>query len=127
MTPTPRPEQPILDVSKAITEQDMGAALKCYEESAIFVTTPDNVSHGLAEIEQALKVFMDLAPTLEVIRTRRILVNNDLALVGCDWTMKGTDPTGAAVEMNGTNIDIIRKQADGTWLLVIDNPFGMEI
>lgn len=122
-----KPEQPILDVSKAISEQNMTDALGCYEESAIFVTSPDNISTGPAQIEQALRHFMDLSPTLDVIRTRKVLVNGDLALVGCDWEMKGTDPSGQAVEMQGTNIDIVRRQSDGRWLLVIDNPFGMEI
>jgi hypothetical protein len=37
-----------------------------------------------------------------------------------------TDPQGNAVELSGQASDVLRRQADGTWLLVIDNPYGVE-
>jgi len=36
----------------------------------------------------------------------------------------GTGPDGRPITVQGTSADVLRKQADGRWLLVIDHPFG---
>ena len=38
----------------------------------------------------------------------------------------GTAADGSEVNLTGQTSDVVRRQADGTWLLVIDNPFGCE-
>ncbi|HAF12136.1 MAG TPA: hypothetical protein DCK99_00285 [Blastocatellia bacterium] len=50
------------------------------------------------------------------------------AVNGCVpvWTLTGTDPSGGAVEMAGQTSDVVRRQPEGTWLLVIDIPYGAE-
>ncbi len=53
-----------------------------------------------------------------------IIEAGDLALIISKWTLKGTDPTGAAVDLAGQTADVVRRQADGSWLFVIDNPYG---
>lgn len=125
MTTMEQPEQTILDVSEAISRGDIERALACYEPSAIFVSNTGEISDGVSEVRGALEAYISLSPTLEVIRTRKTIVNEEIALVACDWVMRGTDPTGQTMELNGTNIDVLRKRADGRWLLVIDNPFGL--
>lgn len=52
---------------------------------------------------------------------------SDLALSTVKWTLKGTSPDGQPVQMEGTSSDILRKQADGRWLFMIDNPWGAGI
>jgi len=43
------------------------------------------------------------------------------------WNLKGTGPDGKPVEMNAMSSDLLRRQADGTWLIAIDNPWGTAI
>jgi ketosteroid isomerase-like protein len=43
-----------------------------------------------------------------------------------DWTLSGTDPNDNAVELAGRTSDVARRQLDGNWVFVIDNPFGGE-
>ena len=38
----------------------------------------------------------------------------------------GTGADGSEVNLTGQTSDVVRRQPDGTWLLVIDNPFGCE-
>lgn len=47
-----------------------------------------------------------------------------LAVVYNDWSLAATGPDGAAVNTTGRSIEICRRQADGTWLFVVDDPFG---
>jgi ketosteroid isomerase-like protein len=42
-----------------------------------------------------------------------------------EWTLKGgTDPDGNAVNLEGRATDVMRKQLDGSWLDVIDDPYS---
>lgn len=54
----------------------------------------------------------------KVIRTR------DVALVFSEWSLDGTDQSGNPFRLAGCTSDVVRRQADGRWLLVIDSPFG---
>ena len=49
-----------------------------------------------------------------------------LALTRSTWSMTGTDPEGRPVTMGGRSAEVVRRQSDGTWKFVIDNPHGSE-
>ena len=38
--------------------------------------------------------------------------------------MTGKTPDGFPIEQSGFSVVVLRKQTDGQWLMVIDNPFG---
>jgi ketosteroid isomerase-like protein len=40
------------------------------------------------------------------------------------WTLTGSRQDGSPLEMTGQTSDVVRRQADGSWRLAIDNPFG---
>jgi hypothetical protein len=48
---------------------------------------------------------------------------DDLALVIGDWSFNGTGPDGEPVPLAARNADVLRRQTDGTWRFVIDNPW----
>jgi ketosteroid isomerase-like protein len=48
----------------------------------------------------------------------------DLALLRGEWQLKGTGPDGRSLETAGNDIEVARRQADGTWRFVIDHAFG---
>jgi ketosteroid isomerase-like protein len=48
----------------------------------------------------------------------------DVALLMSKWTLKGTSTEGEPVSIEGQTSDVVRRQADGSWLFAVDNPFG---
>lgn len=46
------------------------------------------------------------------------------ALLRGSWSMERMTPVGKAVTMKGHSIEVARRQPDGSWLFVIDHPFG---
>ena len=42
------------------------------------------------------------------------------------WSFDGTGPDGEPVHLSSKNADVLRRQADGTWHFVIDNPWGTD-
>jgi ketosteroid isomerase-like protein len=50
----------------------------------------------------------------------------DLALVTSEWSFNGTGPEGKSVNIASIARDVLRQQPDGTWRVIIDNPWGTD-
>lgn len=111
---------------KAINEGNLDAAVACYEAQAIFVVQPGQVATGTKALRDALAGFITMKTTITA-ETYKIMQTGDLALYTAKWNATGTAPDGAPVKLNGTSSDVLRRQADGRWLIAIDNPFGAAI
>ncbi len=58
------------------------------------------------------------------IKTKTSDITGDIALLNSPWTQVGTDPEGNEVSFAGITAEVVRKQADGTWKYIIDDPWG---
>jgi len=56
--------------------------------------------------------------------TRKVVQVGDLALTFGDWTLHARDADGTAHDVTGRSTELLRRQADGTWRYVIDDPFS---
>ena len=54
------------------------------------------------------------------------LTEGQAALTRSTWSMTGTDPEGKPVTMCARSAEVVRRQSDGTWKFVIDNPHGSD-
>ena len=121
--PARTPEEVHELFSKHFAAGDKEAILALYETEATFLPQPGQSVSGTAAISEALGGFLALKGELKM-QPARVLWSNDIALLFSKWTLKGTGPDGNAVELSGQTSDVVRRQADGTWLMVIDNPYG---
>jgi uncharacterized protein (TIGR02246 family) len=109
--------------ARAMNAGDLNAALALYERDAVLVPAPGQRVVGRASIREALAGFLALQPRFS-LDVQPAVGATDTALLTSRWSMTGTAPDGSAVELAGTTADVVRKQADGTWLTAIDCPFG---
>lgn len=100
--------------------------MSLYEKEAIIVAQPGNVARGKEAVRGALAGFISLRPSLNG-QARQVVEAGDIALYCSKWTLVGTSPDGNKVEMRGISSDVLRRQADGRWLVAIDNPWGTAI
>jgi ketosteroid isomerase-like protein len=63
--------------------------------------------------------------TLDLTVTR-VLESGGLALVVGVWSFTGTAPDCKPVQLTGHSADVLRRQPDGSWRFVIDNPWGTD-
>jgi len=110
----------------AINGGNVDAAVACYEPEAILVPQPGTVARGTKELRNSLAGFIALKPTL-TMEKQQVLGAGELALYVSRWTLRGTDPKGQEVRMNGSSSDILRRQPDGNWLIAVDNPWGTDL
>jgi ketosteroid isomerase-like protein len=62
-------------------------------------------------------------PRLEM-KVPIVVQNGDLALTVSDYTVTSTGPDGKQASSSGRGTEVVRRQADGTWRFIIDNPTG---
>ena len=119
------PEQVLEAVVDGINTGNFETLMDLYEPGAAFATQPGSLAHGLGDIREALGGFVRMKGKLD-LKVSRVLEVNDLALVAGDWSFTGTGPDGAPVKLAAKNADVLRRQADGSWRFVIDNPWGTD-
>ena len=78
---------------------------------------------GTEAIREVLSGFMAIKPRM-TIEVPLVIESGDTALFPPKWTTVGTDAGGNRVEFAGQAAEVVRRQGDGTWQFVIDNPYG---
>ncbi len=110
---------------EAFNRGDLDGLMALYETGATLVPTPGQTVTGVQAIRQALTGFLALKGTID-IQLKKVLQAEDIAQVLSTWTIKGTGPDGSPLTLNGQTTDVVRLQSDGSWRLVIDNPFAFQ-
>ena len=121
--PATSPEQCDILVGQAISAGDVDAALALYEPGATFVPEPGKTVIGTDAIREVMVGFIAMKPTLKV-EVPLVVQSGDTAILYSQWTLTGTAPDGSAVDMAGKGQEVVRRQANGNWLFIIDNPGG---
>jgi ketosteroid isomerase-like protein len=122
---TETPEQVLEAVVDGINTGNFDLLMSLYEPGAAFATQPGNLAHGLGGVCEALDGFVAMQGKLELV-VNRILKVGDLALVVGKWSFTGTGPNGEPVTLAARNADVLRRQSEGSWRFVIDNPWGTD-
>ena len=122
---TATPVQVLESIVSGINSGDLDSLMPLYEREAAFATEPGSLAPGAAVIREALGGFISMNGTLYLDVTR-VLEVDDLALVIGVWSFDGTGPDGEPVRLEARNADVLRRQTDGTWRFVIDNPWGTD-
>ena len=117
------PEQVLESIVDGINTGNLDALMTLYEPDAAFAAQPGSLTRGLAGVRGSLAAFTSMKGTLDLAITR-VLEASGLALVVGAWTFAGTRPDGEPVTLTGHNADVLRRQSDGSWRFVIDNPWG---
>jgi ketosteroid isomerase-like protein len=106
--------------------KNVSSLIDMYETDACFQVQPGQVVKGLENIRQSLQGFIDLKGNLQS-NIKGVIQASNLALVNTEWLFSGTGPDGKPLNIGGKAIDVLRQQSDGTWRIVIDNPWGSGI
>jgi uncharacterized protein (TIGR02246 family) len=120
------PKEFLSSYVKEFNARNVSSLINMYETDAYFVAQPGQVVKGLENIRQNLQGFIDMNGNLES-KVKGVIQTINLALVNTEWSFSGTGPDGKPVNIAGKATDVLRQQSDGTWRILIDNPWGTDL
>jgi uncharacterized protein (TIGR02246 family) len=103
---------------------EVDALVALFEPGATLASRPGEIVTGTKAIRGALTGFFAANPKFTKLETTKVFQTGDVALLYSDWELTG--PDGNEINMTGRGMEVVRRQPDGTWLFVIDNPWGVD-
>lgn len=113
----------IATMTRAFHDGDIDGILRTYEGGAVVYGEPGKAFTGSDELKSMFAGFIAVKARF-TFSGHEVSIGGDLAVHVAPWTMAGEAPDGSAVTGSGLSVAVLRRQADGRWLMVIDNPFG---
>lgn len=103
--------------------KDIEGVLATYEDNAIVMFEPQKPVQGKETLRSFFTQFVGMNPQY-TFSGHEIYISGDIATHIAPWKMVGQLPDGTKIEQNGLSVAVLRKQADGNWLMIQDNPHG---
>jgi uncharacterized protein (TIGR02246 family) len=122
--PATRPEDCDQLFEEYVNAGDLDGVVTLYEPAATFVTQEGTSVSGIDAIRNILGGFIAMKPQLKNRVVKVVRTGDDVAMIFNDWTLLATDPDGKPISIMGRAIELLRRQADGTWRMIIDAPWG---
>jgi len=116
----------IQTMTTAFHNSDIAGVFASYEKNAAVMFEPAKQVSDPVEFKKFFEELFQLNPKFEY-SGHEVYIANDLALHIAPWTMKGNAPDGGVIEQSGLSVAVLRKQTDGNWLMVLDNPHGQRL
>jgi uncharacterized protein (TIGR02246 family) len=118
---TPEDVHPLF--ARHFAAADMAGLLSLYEPDAVLLPQPGVVARGHAAIRDALGNFLAMKGTFR-LHGSTIVQAGDVAIGYVKWTLDAKAADGSPIHLEGQTSDVMRRHADGHWLIAIDSPFG---
>ena len=113
------PEHAVELLDRAFAQGDLHAVLSFYEDAAVVITEPGKAARGTAELRSFFARAMQSGSSAKQLQTQ-VIEADGVALFLSRWTLH----VKGATERTFTATTVFRKQPDGGWKALIDNPFG---
>jgi ketosteroid isomerase-like protein len=119
--PSPTPSEFSRLFESYFNSGDLESLVDLYEAEAILLPEPGKPVSGYAAIRSALEAF--IATGFKIyLKTHSIHEAGGVALLYSKWSL--SDGQGGAPAMGGSTVEVVRKQTDGSWRFIIDDPYG---
>ena len=105
---------------------NLSSLIDMYETDACFVVQPGQIIYGLKNLRQSLQDFIAMNCNFES-QVKGVIQTSNIVLVNTIWSFRGTGPDGKPVNISGRATDLLRQQSDGSWRMVIDDPWGTDL
>ena len=107
----------------AFEKKDIDGIMATYETNAIVMFEPGVPLTGHDVLRKAFSQAVNINPQYQ-FHGHEVFISGNIATHITPWDMVGTLPDGSRIEESGLSVAILRKQADGSWLMIQDNPHG---
>src|SRR5262245_25704366 len=113
-------------MTAAFQAGDVDAVMNTYEPGAVVAFEPGRPVADAALVRRTFADWCALSPRF-AYRGHEVLAAGDLAVHLAPWQMRGTASDGGTIDQSGLSVAVLRRQPNGEWLMVIDNPHGQRL
>ncbi len=117
------PEQAVELLDRAFQEKDVETVLSFYEEAAVVVIEPGKTLRGSVNLRTFFEQVMRSGASATQLKTWTIEADG-IALFISRWVLSSAAPGGKSSHRTFVATTVFRKQPDGGWKILIDNPTG---
>jgi uncharacterized protein (TIGR02246 family) len=110
-------------MTNAFHQGDIDGIMRTYEPDAVVVGEPGTAVSGTPALRAMFAGFI-AAKARFTFLGHEVFQAEDIALHLTPWRMAGVAPNGTALAASGLSVAVLRRQPDGRWLMVIDDPYG---
>ncbi len=105
---------------------DIDAVMQTYEPGATVVFEPGSPVQDGDQLRAMFTAMAEVNPVF-TYTGHEVFVAGDTAIHIAPWSMTGQAPDGQAIAQSGLSVAVLRRQADGAWKMVIDDPHGAHL
>ncbi len=118
---TRQPEELHQFFVSCVNAHDVDALLALYEHDATVADMAGQPLQGPGNLRAFLTGFLAAVKRIEG-ETRKVLISGEIALLSSSWHAVLATPDGGDTTVTGTSAEIARRQSDGTWRFLLDDP-----
>ncbi|MGJ8583943.1 MAG: YybH family protein [Marinosulfonomonas sp.] len=123
-------QQDVLNAVQTMTDSfqnhNIAGVMASYENNATVLFEPGAPVSDAAQLEQMFTGMAAVNPVFDYAG-HDVIVNGDIAVHIAPWKMTGQTPDGQDLAQSGLSVAVLRRQPDGRWKMVIDNPHGARL
>lgn len=108
--------------ARHIEAGDVDAVVALYEPKACLILESGTIARGSKAIRKAISIFASMKPRFKMNVGRVVKAGDDLAVLYNDWSLEATRPDGTPFTETGKATEIVRRQRNGTWRFIVDDP-----
>jgi uncharacterized protein (TIGR02246 family) len=108
-------------VAEAVNTANVDALLALYEPDARLVNDDGSVITGRENAREMAVGLLSLGGHMDNT-TRFVVEAGDIALLSNEWHFVADD-----MKLSGITAEVARRQQDGTWLYIVDNPYAVTV
>lgn len=119
------PEELLNSQIEEFNRGNISFLMTLYEKDACFAFKAGQVVMDKEGIRQILQDLIDTGGKLKA-KVKRVLNVSNLALLITEWSITNTGIDDKPINLSGRSTIVLRRQSNGTWLMVIENPCGTD-
>jgi ketosteroid isomerase-like protein len=120
---TTNPAEPNRLLAERLAAGDVDGAVALYEPTAVLMREDGTSAVGHEAMRKEFAPLAAMKPQVDM-GTYTVVTSDDLATISHDWSGTGTDDKGRPVSFKGGAMEVVRRQKDGSWRFVIDDPYA---
>ena len=117
----------IESMTAAFHQKDMAGVLASYENGGAVIFEPGKAISDPELLQEMFGGYFQVNPKFTYPKGHEVYIANDIALHIAPWLMNATAPDGTEMLESGLSVAVLRKQENGEWLMVLDNPNGQAL